>query len=139
MGEQKPWIDHLQIKNPKPEKSPKEAKLHKRARILGLIAAWLGIPFTFLIFVGANFQAWRSIWEPFLIYPIVTCILRFIILWFALRFPLPGGLILIADGIALLFVLYYIAAPLSLPLISSGILFILTWYEHRRSLQSPIK
>ncbi len=151
MGEQRPWIDHLQFeKPPKPEKSPKEIKLRKIAKIL----VGISLPVTILI-LGGSFQ---SDWNPFLVYAGVSCLLRFIILWLSLYYPLPGGLILIIDGVVLVVclsksyhiiwkellivfpsILFSLPVILSLLSLSSGILFLLTWYEHRKNIQSSSK
>ena len=144
MEEHKPWIDHLQTeKLPKPDKLPKELKLRKIAETL----VGISLPLTFFILVGS----FQSDWNPFLVYAGVSCILRFIVLWLSLYYPIPGGLILIIDGIVLFVCFsvsyngFWYARLLSLPAmlslfpISSGILSLITWYDHRKNIKSSNK
>jgi len=133
MNEQKSGFDPFQKET---VISPKEARLRRAAKIVGFIAAGVGLPLT-LFGCMSSFQ---SDWNPGLVYASISCILRFFVLWLALHYPLVGGILLITDGfiLACLSLAYIYAgsipAVLCLLLIPSGILFILTWSEHRKNV-----
>jgi hypothetical protein len=134
MEERRVWIDPHEDET---KISSKESRLRRAAKIVGLVTAVIGIPLTFLACAGHI----QSDWNTGLTYASISCIVRFIILWFALSSPLVGGVLLITDGLLLAwFSQKYIlgggiiSAPLVLLLVVSGILFILTWREHRKNV-----
>lgn len=132
MEEHKAWIDPHQEDG---VISPKEVRLRKAAKGVGLIAVWLGLPLTFLT-CGGYIQ---SDLPPGFVYMMVSMVLRFLVLWLALHYPLAGGVLLLTDGVLSASFSRGLtpAGALGLLLIPSGILFILTWREHRKNVLSP--
>ncbi len=128
MEERNAWIDPHQRDR---VASAREVGLHRAARLVGLIAAWLGIPVAFLT-CGGYIQ---SDIPPGSVYMMVSMVLRFVVVWFAVRLPLAGGTLLIAGGVlsALLSQGRTPAGVLGVVLIPSGVLFLLTWVEGRKN------
>lgn len=132
MDERSAWVDPFKLE---PVVSPRETKFRRTGKTLGLISVVAGLPLTFLTCAGSI----QSDWNPGLIYISVSWVLRFVVLWFALNFPLAGGILLIVDGSLLAWLsLAYIfggqvLASLTFLLIPAGILFTLTWFEHRKN------
>jgi hypothetical protein len=114
--------------------SPREAGLLKTARTVGQVAVWLAIPLTSFTCAGYI----QSDLPPGFGYMVASMVLRFLVLWFALHFPLAGGMLLIADGALSAWFSrgQTPAGVLGFVLIPAGILFVLTWRERRRNLRS---
>ena len=128
------------------EEKTQIAKRNRRARlrlvglILGLVGAGVGSPTSFL----SCFAAFQSPWSLELVYVMFSWLIHWIIVLIAGKWALVGGVLLILDSLLLatfLFpghqwsgwkVLSVLFLSILLLLLSSGVLFILSWAEARR-------
>ena len=130
----------------KVEKRTQTVKRNRRARlrqvglILGLVGAGVGIPTSFL----SCFAAFQSPWSPELGYVMFSWLMHWIIILIARKWALFGGMLLILDSSILAIFLFpghqwsgwnvlsVLFLSILLLLLSSGVLFILSWAEARR-------
>ena len=129
-------------------KSISGSRIRRAGLILGLIGAGAGIPLSFVSCLGS----WESPFRPELAYFWFSWMMHWAILLAAYIRPLIGGLLLIIDSSLLatlfflphLFYLPYFAyfpldlmglglfLPTDLPLLASGVLFVLSWGKGRK-------